>query len=121
MPSALSQAILNAQYQRIWEIDATHVRDSHNANILSKIWRMSAGCDSAMIPVSHLGVDDWDDDVQRETISLNLARWGYRYAWVQGSMLNSANDMQAPQPCVFWYVFDPNNGGELRNHLLEIA
>lgn len=121
MPSALSQAILKAQQEQIWAINFAHERDAHDANILSKIWKLSQGCDSAMISVSCLGVDDWDDEMGREAISVNLARWGYRYAWVQGAMLNSSNGLQEYQPCVFWYVFDPSNGGALGARLLEIA
>ena len=120
MASALSQAIINAEYEKIWRGRAPTQRE--HELLMSRIWRASQGHDVGVIS----GFDSSCKSAQSaQRIELSMDRLrralyqrGYR---VQVLLSGSVTDDDVKAQTEFVYVVDTDDGGKLREDLFELG
>ena len=120
MASALSQAIINAEYEKIWRGRAPTQRE--HELLMSRIWRASQGHDVGVIS----GFDSSRKSAQSaQRIELSMDRLrralykrGYR---VQVLLSGSVTDDGVTAQTEFVYVVDTEDSGKLREDLFELG
>lgn len=120
MTSALSQAIINREYEKIWKSRAQTQRE--HELLMSEIWRSSQGHDVGVITgfdSSHKSAQSAQSiELSMDKLRRALYQRGYR---VQVLLSGSVTDHDVTAQTEFIYVVDMNDGGKLREDLLELG